>query len=322
VRMSLCGVRSTEVSLGTPAAVTHDRTVARRFHRTHKEGYRGSNYLWSGCFFHLCWKPLSLRRERQVASTTRWKGSPRCWSSASSSRWSWWRWKPPGDTRKSSAEAVGGRSGSGGAESARVREFAKSLGLLEKTDRIDAQVIARFAEVKKCEASVPTSAEQQCLKALSGRLQQLSRLAADQKNQRNLVDEPRVLRTFDAVLKVAKQQMREVEAEIAGLLASDPLWRKLEEALRSIKGVAGRTVARVLAGSAGDRNVVEQSGVEGSGSGTAGERQRQARRQTSGARRSPQCASACMWGPAWCADTTRTLQRLQNGCRPKENLSE
>ena len=94
---------------------------------------------------------------------------------------------------------------------------------------------------------VPASAEQQRLKALSRRLQRLSKLAADQKNQRHLVDEPRVLRTFDAVLQVAKQQMREVEAEIATLLASDPLWQKLEEALRSIKGVAGRTVARVLA---------------------------------------------------------------------------
>jgi transposase len=128
-----------------------------------------------------------------------------------------------------------------------VRQFARSLGLLEKTDRIDAQVIARFAEVKKSAPSVPASAEQQRLKALSRRLQQLSRLAADQKNQRHLVDDPGVLRTFDAVLKVAKQQMREVEAEIATLLASDPLWQKLEEALRSIKGVAGRTVARVLA---------------------------------------------------------------------------
>jgi transposase len=127
--------------------------------------------------------------DRQVPSTILWKGSPRCWSSASSSRWSWW------------------------------------LGLLEKTDRIDAQVIVRFAEVKKCEPSVPASAEQQCLKALSRRLQQLSRLAADQKNQRHLVDEPRVLRTFDAALKVAKKQMREVEAEIATLLASDPLWQ-------------------------------------------------------------------------------------------------
>jgi transposase len=102
-----------------------------------------------------------------------------------------------------------------------VREFAKCLGLLEKTDRIDAQVIARFAEVKKCEPSVPASGEQQSLKALSRRLQQLSRLAADQKNQRHLVSEPRVLRTFDAVLRVAKQQMREVEAEIA------TLWRAI-----------------------------------------------------------------------------------------------
>jgi transposase len=157
-------------------------------------------------------------------------------------------------------------------------------------------VIARFAAVKKCEASVPASAEQQCLKALSRRLQQLSRLAADQKNQRQLVSEPRVLRTFDAVLTVAKQQMREVEAEIAALLASDPLWQKLDEALRSIKGVAGRTVARVLADLPEIGNVVEQSGVEVSGSGTAGARQREARRKTSGAWRSPQCASDFVCG--------------------------
>jgi transposase len=49
------------------------------------------------------------------------------------------------------------------------------------------------------------------------------------------------------LLKVVASEMRMLEAEIAALLASDPLWQKLDQALRSIKGVADRTVARVMA---------------------------------------------------------------------------
>lgn len=128
-----------------------------------------------------------------------------------------------------------------------VRQFAKGLGLLEKTDRLDARVIARYAEVKGGAPRVPASAEQQRLKALATRLQQLTVLAAGQKNQRQLVSEATVLESIGELLKVLSAQMRKLEVEIAGLLASDPLWQELEQALRSIKGVAGRTVVRVLA---------------------------------------------------------------------------
>jgi transposase len=128
-----------------------------------------------------------------------------------------------------------------------VRQFARGMGFLEKTDRLDARVIARYAEVKGSAPSVPASAEQRRLKALATRLRQLTALAAGQKNQRLLVSEPMVLESIGELLKVMTGQMRKLEAEIAGLLASDPLWQKLEEALRSIKGVAGRTVARVMA---------------------------------------------------------------------------
>ena len=60
-------------------------------------------------------------------------------------------------------------------------------------------------------------------------------------------DDRRVLESMAELLKVLRSQMRMLEAEIAGLLASDPLWQKLDQALRSIKGVADRTVARVMA---------------------------------------------------------------------------
>jgi transposase len=41
--------------------------------------------------------------------------------------------------------------------------------------------------------------------------------------------------------------MRQLEAAIAALIAADPLWEKLNHAFRSIKGVADRTVARLMA---------------------------------------------------------------------------
>lgn len=128
-----------------------------------------------------------------------------------------------------------------------MRDFAKGMGLLEKTDRIDARVIAWFAAVKGSAPSAPESAEQQRLKALVTRLRQLTELQAAQRNQRLLVSEATVLESIADLLKVVASQMRMLEGEITALLASDPLWQKLDQALRSIKGVADRTVARVMA---------------------------------------------------------------------------
>jgi transposase len=128
-----------------------------------------------------------------------------------------------------------------------VRRFAEAMGLLEKTDRIDAGVIAWFAEAKHAEATPPASETQQRLKALVIRLRQLTQVKVAQTNQRRLVSEPTVLKTFQEVLAVLARQIRELEAEIANLIDADPLWRALDQAFRSIKGVADRTVARLMA---------------------------------------------------------------------------
>lgn len=128
-----------------------------------------------------------------------------------------------------------------------VRDFAKAMGLLEKTDRIDAQIIARFAAVKGSAASKPMSAEQQHLRALVTRLRQLTQLHVDQRNQRLLVTDATVRASINKLLKMVESQKRKLAAKIAALLASDPLWKELDQAFRSIKGVADRTVAAVMA---------------------------------------------------------------------------
>lgn len=128
-----------------------------------------------------------------------------------------------------------------------VRRFAQGMGLEEKTDRIDAGVIAWFAAVKKVAPTPPASPAQAQLEAFVTRLRQLTELHAAQRNQRLLVSEPSVLDSFCELLALLKAQIRAMETRIAELIAADPLWRQMDAAFRSIKGVADRTVARLMA---------------------------------------------------------------------------
>ena len=147
-----------------------------------------------------------------------------------------------------------------------VRRFAQGMGLEEKTDRIDAGVIAWFAAVKKVVPTQPASAAQAQLEALVTRLRQLTELRAAQRNQRLLVSEPAVLASFCELLALLTAQIRALEKSIAELIAADPLWQQLDTAFRSIKGVAGRTVSRLMAempeiGTASNKAVSKLAGL-------------------------------------------------------------
>ncbi len=128
-----------------------------------------------------------------------------------------------------------------------VRRFAEAMGLAEKTDAIDAGLIAWFAETKRSVAQAPASASQQRLRALVTRLRQLTVVRTAQRNQRRLVVEPAVLDLIDRMLALIEEQTEQLETSIAALIAADPLWQRLDPVLRSIKGVADRTVARLMA---------------------------------------------------------------------------
>jgi len=128
-----------------------------------------------------------------------------------------------------------------------VRRFAEAMGFLEKTDRIDSGIIAWFAEVKQVMPQRPAGETQRRLAALVTRLRQLTELRTAQNNQRRLVTDPVALASFAELLGVIARQIKAIAEDISKLIASDPLWRKLDLAWREIKGVADRTVARLMA---------------------------------------------------------------------------
>jgi transposase len=128
-----------------------------------------------------------------------------------------------------------------------VRRYAEAMGILEKTDRIDARVIARFAYAKNLQPTPAPTPAQQRLKALVARLRQVTDDLTVQKQRRASLDNTEMLVSLDEVIALLKRQSRKLEGEIASMIDDDPLWAQLAEAWRSVKGVADRTVARLMA---------------------------------------------------------------------------
>jgi transposase len=128
-----------------------------------------------------------------------------------------------------------------------VRRFAEAMGSLEKTDRIDAAMIGRYAQAKQVQPTMPPSPTQQRLKALVARLSQVTGDLTVQKQRRSAAFDSETVASLDEVIALLKRQQRHLEGEIASLIDDDPLWARLDQVFRSLKGVASRTVARLLA---------------------------------------------------------------------------
>ena len=147
-----------------------------------------------------------------------------------------------------------------------VRQFAQSMGRLEKTDRIDAGMIAWYAEVKQSPPACLAPQNQQQLRALVTRLRQLTDIRTAQLNQQRLVTDRSVQASFAKLLAFVVRQIRDLEQRIAKLIGQDPLWRELNQEFRTIKGVADRTVCRLMAempeiGTLSNKTVSKLAGV-------------------------------------------------------------
>jgi transposase len=129
-----------------------------------------------------------------------------------------------------------------------VRLYAEAMGVLEKTDAIDAHIIARFTQAKNLQPTPLPSLTQQRLKALVARLRQLTDDLIVQKQRRSsLLDNAEMLASIDEVIALLKRQSRTLEGEIGSMIDDDPLWARLSDTFRSVKGVADRTVAWLMA---------------------------------------------------------------------------
>ena len=127
-----------------------------------------------------------------------------------------------------------------------VRDFAKAMGKLAKTDTIDALVLAHFAKAVRPPARPLTDPQTRELKALADRRRQLVEMLTAEGNRRRTA--PEVVRPqLDEHIHWLKARIDDLDKDLQNLISSSPLWRQREQLLRSVPGVGPILSANLLA---------------------------------------------------------------------------
>jgi len=127
-----------------------------------------------------------------------------------------------------------------------VRDFARGIGRLAKTDRLDAQVLAQFAAMVKPRPRQPSSPETVDLAELVTRRRQLSDLATQESNRLPQARHPDVRRSLKKSLRALQQQIDDLDKLIRQNIDSDDGLRRKDQIVQSFKGVGPGTSAMLL----------------------------------------------------------------------------
>lgn len=128
-----------------------------------------------------------------------------------------------------------------------VRDFAKALGRLAKTDRTDAETLALFAQRVQPRLTQKTPDKQQELDALVTRRRQLVGLRSVEKMRRPQAFHKTACRSIDKVLKMLDQQIAALDKAIARLIEADDDWRAKRDLIESVPGIGPTTSATLVA---------------------------------------------------------------------------
>jgi transposase len=128
-----------------------------------------------------------------------------------------------------------------------ARDFAKASGRPAKTDRIDAEALAHFAEAIRPEARPMPSAEVQALDALLSRRQQLLEMRVMESNRLGACADATVRTGLERHLSWLEAEVAEADTRPAEAVKASPAWREKDELLQSIPGLGPVSSLTLLA---------------------------------------------------------------------------
>lgn len=117
-----------------------------------------------------------------------------------------------------------------------VRDFARATGQLAKTDRLDAQILARFAEAIRPPVRPIPNEQTQALAALVARRRQLIEMLTAEKNRVRLAARP-IQKRVQAHITWLEKELEGIHTDLTTTMHHSPAWREKEEVLRSVPGV-------------------------------------------------------------------------------------
>lgn len=127
----------------------------------------------------------------------------------------------------------------------RVRDFAKAIGRLAKTDTLDAAVLARFAETIRPPVWVLPAADAEKLQALLTRRTQLVQMKTMETNRLKSLRVSVVRRSVQNLIRTLTREIREADKRLGDAIRACPEWAAKDDLLQSIPGI-GPVVSRTL----------------------------------------------------------------------------
>jgi transposase len=128
-----------------------------------------------------------------------------------------------------------------------IRAFAQAAGKRAKTDPLDAQVIARFAQALRPEPRPVADEQAQALGELVARRRQLVEMMVAERNRRRSLSQPRLIKGVDRLLAALQQELTGLERDIDETIRGSPVWREAEELMTSVPGVGEKTARSLIA---------------------------------------------------------------------------
>jgi len=132
-------------------------------------------------------------------------------------------------------------------QATRVRQYARAAGILAKTDKVDARVLARFGAAMRPEPTSPRSAAQKLLRELESQRRHLSDLLVAEQNRLEQLHDEKLRGLARALMGTIKKQIARIDARITTLIMQDQELCQKAQKLTSVKGVGERTAALLLA---------------------------------------------------------------------------
>ncbi len=128
---------------------------------------------------------------------------------------------------------------------AQVRHFAQAVGKRAKTDPIDAEVIAFFAEAVKPEPRPRPDEQARLLAELVARRRQIIEMIVAERQREKRAENVRVRKSLTRTIKSLEKELPEIDGDIDTLVRGSPAWREKEDLLVTFPGI-GNTLARTL----------------------------------------------------------------------------
>lgn len=117
-----------------------------------------------------------------------------------------------------------------------VRDFAKAMGQLAKTDAIDGKIISLFAEKIEPATKALSDEKQEELTELRSRRKQLVEMITMEKNRLGKSSKP-TRDSIEKTLKFLHKELKTIEQKLQTNIAANPEWSKKDKLLQSIVGV-------------------------------------------------------------------------------------